>query len=471
MMRQKVKRVHFVGIGGIGMSGIAEVLLTLGYQVSGSDLKASGVTRSLEKLGARVHIGHSASNLAEADVVVKSSAVRPDNPEVLAASRRGIPVIPRAEMLAELMRMKQGIAVAGTHGKTTTTSMLATVLQAAGLDPTVVIGGKLASLGSNARLGQGDILVAEADESDGSFLLLSPTLAVVTNVDPEHLDHYGRFSAVQDAFVAFMNRVPFYGMTAVCLDHPVVRELLPRVTRRVVTYGESEGAQIRAEEIAPERRGCAFTVLRAGQALGRIRLGMPGRHNAINALAVVAVGQELELPFAVVAKALEGFRGVHRRFEVKGTFAGITVVDDYGHHPAEISATLAAAADWRGQGSEEERQGRIIAVFQPHRYTRTRDLRDQFARAFFSADLLLLTEIYAASEEPIPGISGQSLFEAVASQREPRGLPTWFAAGRETIAERLLPELRRGDLVVTMGAGNVWEAGEQLIARLREKET
>jgi len=483
MMRHKVKRVHFVGIGGIGMSGIAEVLLNLGYRISGSDLKASEVTRSLEKLGAKVHLGHAASNLAEADVVVVSSACRPDNPEVVAATARGIPVIPRAEMLAELMRMKQGIAVAGTHGKTTTTSMLATVLRAAGLDPTVVIGGKLASLGSNARLGQGEILVAEADESDGSFLKLSPTLAVVTNIDPEHLDHYGRFEAVQEAFVAFMNRVPFYGMTAACLDHPVVREVLPRVTRRVVTYGESEGAQVRGIEIAPERRGCALTVISAGQKLGRIRLGMPGRHNAINALAAMTIAQELGLPFATVAQALEGFSGVHRRFEVKGTFAGVTVVDDYGHHPAEIQATLAAAADWLAQNPEETMapgfqtraadasKGRIVAIFQPHRYTRTRDLREAFTQSFFGADLLVLTEIYAASEEPIPGISGQTLYEAIAAERQRRGLPTRFVARREEIAGRVEPELKPGDLVLTLGAGNIWEAGEELITRLREKKS
>ncbi len=477
MMRHKVKQVHFVGIGGIGMSGIAEVLLNLGYQISGSDLKASDVTRALAKQGATVHFGHAAANLAAADVVVVSSACRPDNPEVVAAHARGIPVIPRAEMLAELMRMKQGIAVAGTHGKTTTTSMLATVLRAAGLDPTVVIGGKLASLGSNARLGQGEILVAEADESDGSFLKLSPTLAVVTNIDPEHLDHYGRFEAVEEAFVAFMNRVPFYGMTAACLDHPVVRELLPRVSRRVVTYGESEGAQVRGVEIAPERRGCALTVVAAGQTLGRIRLGMPGRHNAVNALAAVTIAQELGLPFAIVAQALEGFSGVHRRFEIKGTFAGVTVVDDYGHHPAEIRATLAAAADWLAQNPDHRggfetppSRGRIIAIFQPHRYSRTRDLREEFIQAFFGADLLVLTEIYAASEEAIPGISGQSLYEMIAAERQRRGLPTRFAARREEIAGALEAELKPGDLVLTLGAGNIWEVGEELISRLREKK-
>jgi len=480
-MRHKVKRVHFVGIGGIGMSGIAEVLLNLGYQISGSDLVASEVTRSLERLGATVHRGHSASHLFDADVVVTSSAVRADNPEVAAALERGIPVIPRAEMLAELMRMKQGIAVAGTHGKTTTTSMLATVLGAAGLDPTVVIGGKLAGLGSNARLGQGEILVAEADESDGSFLKLTPTYAVVTNIDPEHLDHYGHFEAVKEAFVDFMNRVPFYGMTAACGDHPVVREILPRVTRRVVTYGESEAAQVRGLEIVGERGGCALTVVSEGRGLGRIHLGMPGRHNAINALATVAIGLELELPFPIIAQALEGFSGVHRRFEVKATKAGVTVVDDYGHHPAEIVATLLAAKEYqRTTGLKPVAQddrfetcspGRIVAVFQPHRYTRTRDLLGEFARAFSIPELLVLTEIYAASEDPIPGVSGERLFAAIAAERSPQGLRTWFVAERAEIVERLLPELGPGDLVLTLGAGNIWEVGEELVARLEGKES
>jgi len=473
MMGHKVKRVHFVGIGGIGMSGIAEVLLNLGYQISGSDLVASEVTRSLERLGATVHRGHSASHLADADVVVTSSAVRADNPEVAAALQRGIPVIPRAEMLAELMRMKQGIAVAGTHGKTTTTSMLATVLGAAGLDPTVVIGGKLAGLGSNARLGQGEILVAEADESDGSFLKLTPTYAVVTNIDPEHLDHYGHFEAVKEAFVDFMNRVPFYGMTAACGDHPVVREILPRVTRRVVTYGESEAAQVRGLEIVGERGGCALTVVSEGRGLGRIHLGMPGRHNAINALATVAIGLELELPFPIIAQALEGFSGVHRRFEVKATKAGVTVVDDYGHHPAEIVATLLAAQEYQEQKGDrfQTRRPRIIAVFQPHRYTRTRDLLGEFTRAFSIPELLVLTEIYAASEDPIPGVSGERLFAAIAAERSPQGLRTWFVAERAEIVERLLPELGPGDLVLTLGAGNIWEVGEELVARLEGKES
>jgi len=472
-MGHKVKRVHFVGIGGIGMSGIAEVLLNLGYQISGSDLVASEVTRSLERLGATVHRGHSASHLADADVVVTSSAVRADNPEVAAALQRGIPVIPRAEMLAELMRMKQGIAVAGTHGKTTTTSMLATVLGAAGLDPTVVIGGKLAGLGSNARLGQGEILVAEADESDGSFLKLTPTYAVVTNIDPEHLDHYGHFEAVKEAFVDFMNRVPFYGMTAACGDHPVVREILPRVTRRVVTYGESEAAQVRGLEIVGERGGCALTVVSEGRGLGRIHLGMPGRHNAINALATVAIGLELELPFPIIAQALEGFSGVHRRFEVKATKAGVTVVDDYGHHPAEIVATLLAAQEYQEQKGDrfQTRRPRIIAVFQPHRYTRTRDLLGEFTRAFSIPELLVLTEIYAASEDPIPGVSGERLFAAIAAERSPQGLRTWFVAERAEIVERLLPELGPGDLVLTLGAGNIWEVGEELVARLEGKES
>jgi UDP-N-acetylmuramate--alanine ligase len=449
-------RVHFVGIGGIGMSGIAEVLLTLGFPVSGSDLAASETTERLVGLGATIALGHHADRVGpDVEVVVISSAVKFSNPEVVRARELGIPVIPRAEMLAELMHMKYGLAVAGTHGKTTTTSLLGHVLAEAGLDPTLVIGGKVRGLGTNARLGQGSPLVAEADESDGSFLLLTPTLAIVTNIDPEHLDHYGTVERMHDAYLQFINRVPFYGLAVLCIDSVAVRALLPVVRKRYVTYGFAADAELQAVQPRVTREGTRFDVLERGRWLGEVRLQMPGRHNAQNALAVTAAARELGLTFDATATALASFEGIHRRFEVKGEAGGVTVVDDYAHHPQEIMATLRAAREGYGQ--------RVIAVFQPHRYTRTRDLFESFLAAFDDADLLVLTDIYPAGEDPIDGVTGEALYEAL---RRRGHVDVRFVRSREAIVAELLPHLRGGDLVLTLGAGDVHRVCEPLLAAL-----
>src|SRR5512145_2128740 len=376
-MYGKIQKIHFIGIGGIGMSGIAEVLLNLGYQVSGSDLKESDITRRLSELGGTITSGHRRENLADVDVVVTSTAVRADNPEVLEAHRRLIPVIPRAEMLAELMRMKYGIAIAGTHGKTTTTSMVATILTHGGIDPTVVIGGRLDLFESNAKLGQGKFLVAEADESDGSFLKLSPTVAVVTNIDADHLDYYRDLDQIRDTFIDFINKVPFYGLAVLCLDDPNIQALIPRVRKRMTTYGINSQADFSASAIEHAADRTSFTVHYRGKELGRLGFKMPGRHNVLNALAAVAVGMELDLQFAAIADGFKDFGGVGRRFQIKGEVGGTMVVDDYGHHPAEVRATLAAArAGW---------QRRVVTVFQPHRYSRTKALFDEFLTAFYQA--------------------------------------------------------------------------------------
>ncbi|MGH7947828.1 MAG: UDP-N-acetylmuramate--L-alanine ligase, partial [Candidatus Binataceae bacterium] len=408
-MLEKKHRIHFVGIGGIGMSGIAEVLLNLGYTVTGSDLRESETIERLEALGAEVFLGHRETNLSgDPSVVVISTAVKFTNPEVLEARRRSIPVIPRAEMLAELMRMKYGIAVAGSHGKTTTTSMIAAVLSAAGLDPTMVIGGRVRALGSNARLGQGEMLVAEADESDGTFLLLSPTIAVVTNIDREHIDFHQTMDRLTESFLTFINKVPFYGVAVLCIDHPNVRALIPKMKKRFVTYGFSPEADWSARDLAMSPMAVEFAVARHGSAVGRLKLNVPGQHSASNALAAVAVAQELEIPFARIAEGLESFTGIHRRFEVKGEAKGILVIDDYGHHPVEIRATIAAIRDsWKRP---------LTVLFQPHRYSRTRDLFDDFVTAFEGADRLVLTEVYAAGEEPMAGASGEALYQAVKRQ-------------------------------------------------------
>jgi UDP-N-acetylmuramate--alanine ligase len=457
MFRNKKVKVHFVGIGGIGMSGIAELLLNLGYRVSGSDLKASEITRRLASMGGVIAEGHRAENVApDVDVVVTSSAVRKNNPEVLAARDRGVPVIPRAEMLAELMRLKEGVAIAGSHGKTTTTSLIATVVAHAGLDPTAVVGGKLNALGSNAKLGKGALMVVEADESDGSFLRLSPAIAVITNVDPEHLDYYGTVEALQQAFVDFADRVPFYGLAVLCLDHPVVQHLIPRIGKRHVTYGVSPQADWRADEVRLAPFQSRFIVSNRGARLGEVTLNMVGAHNVLNALACCAVAHELGIPFAVTAEALGQFAGVQRRFTVRGEVNGITVVDDYGHHPAEIRATLAGA-----RASFPQR--RILCAFQPHRYTRTRDLLGEFATAFNDADGLLLTEIYAAGEEPVPGISGTRLFEAVKAC----GHRDVTFVERSQLAQRLRERALPGDLILTLGAGDVTNVGDELLGLLR----
>jgi UDP-N-acetylmuramate--alanine ligase len=454
-MVKRYRHIHFVGIGGAGMSGIAEVLHNMEYVVTGSDLKASEVTRHLEQLGIRVSIGHRPEHVQGADVVVRSSAVALDNPEVAAARQHLIPVIPRAEMLAELMRLKYGVAVAGTHGKTTTTSMLATVLAHGGLDPTIVIGGRLRGLGSNAKLGKGEFLVAEADESDGSFLKLSPTLAVVTTIDAEHLDYYRDLAHIQEAFLQFINKVPFYGSAILCLDQENIQDLLPRVEKRFITYGLRTQADITAREIMLQGMGSEFVVVARQEVLGKFRLRVPGMHNVSNALAAVGVGLDLAIEPEAIREALEEFAGVERRFQVKGEARGIVVVDDYGHHPAEIRATLDAAKEGFGR--------RVVVVFQPHRYTRTKYLLRDFSTAFYQADVVIVTEVYAAGEPVIPGVSGRQIAEG-ALEHGHRNVT--FVKDKEAVPDLLLPVLRPGDLVITMGAGDIWQIGEEIMRRL-----
>ena len=453
--RGKIQHIHFVGIGGIGMSGIAEVLLNLGYHISGSDIKETEVTRRLRSLGCEISTGHRKENLKEADVVVISSAVRQNNPEVEAAEQRLIPVIPRAEMLAELMRMKIGIAVAGTHGKTTTTSLISTVLAAGGLDPTVVIGGRLNSIGSNARLGQGEFLVAEADESDGSFLKLMPTIAVVTNIDPEHLDFYKGIEEIKESFLCFLEKIPFFGLAVLCLDHPNIQSLLPRLKKRFTTYGLTTQADFQAKEIAFEGLSTSFDVVHQRQGIGRLSLRMPGIHNVYNALATLATAFELDIPFRVVQETLRDFSGIQRRFQIKGEKKGILIVDDYGHHPVEIMATLKAARTGWGK--------RIVAVFQPHRYTRTQALFKDFLAAFYDADVLILTDIYPAGEDRIEGVESKALLEGL---REYGHKDVTYLADRGEIVEHLLHILSPGDLVITLGAGDIWQVSEELLNRL-----
>ena len=456
------RRIHFVGIGGIGMSGIAEVLLNLGYQVSGSDLVESDTTRRLVTLGATLAVGHRAEHVtSETDVVVISSAVKFANPEVVRARELMIPVIPRAEMLAELMRLKYGIAVAGTHGKTTTTSFIAAVLAQAHLDPTMVIGGKLNVLGSNARLGQSRFLVAEADESDGTFVLLSPTIVVVTNIDPEHLDYYGDLEKAKAAYLAFINRIPFYGRAILCLDSVNVRGLLPHVHKRFVTYGLSPEAELSARDLQVSGLTTTCEVWHGPEHLGQLRLNLPGRHYALNALAVVAVARELGIPFAHVQEALGAFSGIQRRFEVKGEEAGVMVVDDYAHHPEEVRVTLRAARE--GMANSGER--RIIALFQPHRYTRTRDLFEEFLSAFDDADTLVLTEVYAAGEESIEGVNGEALYRALKKRGH---VDVRFVPHKEELAAAMLAVVQSGDVVLTLGAGDIYRTGVELLSRLRE---
>jgi UDP-N-acetylmuramate--alanine ligase len=456
-MLQKKHRVHFVGIGGIGMSGIAEVLLNLGYAVSGSDLHESEVTERLRRLGAHVFIGHEEDHLAaNPSVVVISTAVKYSNPEVLEARRRHIPVIPRAEMLAELMRMKHGIAVAGSHGKTTTTSMIAAVLSAAGLDPTMVIGGRVHMLGTNAKMGQGEILVAEADESDGSFLLLTPTIAVVTNIDREHMDFYQTMEKLSESFLDFINKIPFYGLAVLCIDNGNVQALLPKVRKRFATFGLSSDADFSAQDLQMKPAGVEFTALHHGKPLGPVRLHLPGRHSATNALAAVAVGYELEIPFTRVAAALGDFTGIHRRFEIKGEPQGITIIDDYGHHPAEIQATIEAIHDsWKRP---------LIVVFQPHRFSRTRDLFDDFLTAFEGADRLVLTEVYAAGEHPIEGVTSEALYQAIKRKGH---MEVEFIPDKGQIVEQIAGKLNPGDIVLTLGAGDIYKVGEALVEALQ----
>jgi UDP-N-acetylmuramate--alanine ligase len=456
MLFRSVRHIHFVGIGGIGMSGIAEVLLSIGesFRVTGSDLKKSSITDRLESMGATVWEGHRPENTTGADVVVISSAIREDNPEVAAARQRQIPVIPRAEMLAELMRLyRHGIAVAGTHGKTTTTSMIAHMMTNAGFDPAVVVGGRVAHLGSNARLGRGDYIVVEADESDESLLMLTPTIAVLTNVDRDHLDHFsGGIEQIKQCFATFVNRVPFYGTIVLCLDDPNVQAIIPQITRRTISYGLAAQADISASNIEQDPAfGSRFRVAAFGREMGEINLAVPGLHNVYNALASVSVGLDLGSDFQDLAGALSQFRGADRRFQVRGEKSGVLVVDDYGHHPTEIKATLEAA---RTSGR------RVVVLFQPHRYTRTRDLLDEFARSFYGADVLLITDIYAASEEQIEGITAATL----ADQVERFGhRNTAYIGPISGAALRLREAARPGDLVLTLGAGNVNQVADELL--------
>jgi UDP-N-acetylmuramate--alanine ligase len=452
------QRVHFIGIGGIGMSGIAEILLTMGYPVSGSDLRRSPVTDRLESMGARIFEGHAALNASASDVVVTSSAVSPTNPEVLEARTRKIPVIQRAEMLAELMRLKYGIAVAGMHGKTTTTSMIAAVLAGGGLDPTVVVGGRVNALGSNARLGNSQYLVAEADESDRSFLKLSPILAVITNLDREHMDCYRDMADVEAAFVEFMDKVPFYGASTACIDNEPLRALLPRIRRKVHTYGENADADFRLQILKKEDHcHASFEINYKGLVLGPFHLHVPGRHNVLNATAAVAIGIQLGIPPDQIAAGLDTFRGVDRRFQEKGVVRGVTVVDDYGHHPTEVVATLQAARECGYK--------RVHVLFQPHRYTRTRDLMPEFSRAFGDADTLQVLDIYAASEEPIPGIDAHLLVKAIAAQGKTQ---TSYAPSIGEAVAALVAEAREGDLILTLGAGSVSHAGGLLLTALKK---
>jgi UDP-N-acetylmuramate--alanine ligase len=450
MFRKRDVAIHFVGIGGIGMSAIAEVLLDLGYPVSGSDVKQTEVTRRLATLGGRIFIGHAAEHVARADVVVVSSAVRPDNPEVVAARARDIPVIPRAEMLGELMRVKEGVAVAGSHGKTSTTSMIAAVFAQAGLDPTVIIGGKPTALGSNARLGHGEVLVAEADESDGSFRHLFPMTAVITNLDREHLDHYGGEAELRQAFVDFANKVPFYGLVVLCADDPAAAGLGPDLLKRHVTYGLGAG-EYRGEVLEATPEGTRFRVSVRGSLRGEVHVRIPGLHYAQNAVAALAVAEFFGVSFDHYRQAMAAFAGVDRRFSLRGEIKGVLVVDDYGHHPTEIAATIAAA---RLFGR------RLVVAFQPHRYSRTRDLWEHFSPAFTGADLVLLTDIYAAGEAPLPGITAKRLAATFPSERTPR------VVTREGLVEAALGGLRPGDLFLTLGAGDITQAADDVLVRL-----
>ena len=458
-MFRKIEKIHFIGIGGIGMSGIAEVLVNLGFKVTGSDLRETETTARLASLGAEIFYGHKEENVTQVDVVVVSSAVKSDNPEVKAAKSRFIPVIPRAEMLAELMRMKYSIAVAGAHGKTTTTSLVASILYAAGFDPTCVIGGRLNSLGTSAQLGSSEYLVAEADESDGTFLLLFPTLAVATNIDLEHLDFYKDIDEIKDAFVKFLNKVPFFGLVILCIDNPGLQSVIPSLKRRYLTYGLSKQADLRAEVTKQEGFTTSFRVTFKGEELGEVVLAMPGIHNVVNALAAIGVAIELDVPFSTVQEALKHFAGIHRRLEVKW-HKEWALADDYGHHPTEIKATLAAIRDiWRG---------RVIVAFQPHRYTRTKALLEQFVTSFNEADLLIVTEIYAASEEKIEGISGSILAERIGKSGHKNVL---FAPTKEDVVDTVLQIVSPGDLVITLGAGDIYKVGERLMEVWSGKES
>jgi len=455
-MYRKKYHIHFVGIGGIGMSGIAELLLNLDYEVSGSDMRSTEITRRLAQLGGKVFETHHPDHIQGADVVVVSSAVPEDNPEVVAAKEAIIPVIPRAEMLAELMRLKYSIAVAGAHGKTTTTWIIASVLENGGLDPTVVIGGKLNSLGTNARLGQGDFIVAEADESDGSFLKLTPTIGVVTNINAEHLDFYGNVEKIKEVFLDFINKVPFYGMAVLCLDNEGIQELIPKIEKRFVTYGMTSQADYQARDVKSKGLTSQYRITYRGETLGEVELNLPGIHNVYNSMASIAIGMELGIPFESILRALRDVEGVQRRLQVKGTSRGVTVVDDYGHHPTEIKVTLQTARQcWP--------DSRIVVVFQPHRYSRVATLFDDFTRAFYEADSLLVLPIYSAGEAPIENIDGEGLCEGI---REHGHKDVVFHDGKEAALSYLKQTLKQGDVLLTLGAGDVWQLGEAVLKEL-----
>jgi len=454
----RVKKVHFVGIGGAGMSGIAEVLLNLGYVVSGSDLRETEVTDRLAGLGGAIHYGHEASHVEGADVVVISSAVGPDNPEVVAARERLIPVIPRVEMLAELMRMKYSVAVGGTHGKTTTTSLIAAVLSAGELDPTIVVGGKIKTMGTGARLGTSEYMVAEADESDGSFLKLTPTIAVVTTVDEEHLDYYSGIDEIKEAFTHFANSVPFYGCAVVCLDQKNIQSIIGSIGRRVTTYGLASQADVQAHDVEAGGETTRFVVEVGGEILGQIEIGTPGLHNVYNSLAAVAVGLELGVPFAEIARALAEFEGIARRFEIKGEASDVLVLDDYGHHPAEVKTTLSAAASrWNR---------RLVVLFQPHRYTRTQKLAEEFGRSFYDAAVLLVAAVYPAGEPPIEGVTGSLIADAARSFGHRH---VEYVESADDLYGRAMEIVEPGDVVVTLGAGDIYRVGERILASLRER--
>jgi UDP-N-acetylmuramate--alanine ligase len=473
-MYKRFEKIHFVGIGGVGMSGIAEVLHNLGYKVSGSDLKESETTGRLRDSGIKITVGHKAENVKDANVVVISSAVSSYNQEVEAARERSIPVIPRAEMLAELARLKYAVLVAGAHGKTTTTSLVASVLGEGKFDPTVVIGGKLKGIGSNARLGRGEFLVAEADESDGSFLKLSPTIAVVTNIDREHMDFFKTIDEIKNAFLLFMNKIPFYGLSILYGDNEYIKELLPKMQRRYITYGLSENLDLVAKNIKTDGSSTTFEAVLNGSSIGIFKIPLFGVHNVCNCLAAIAVANELEMRMDEIRKALKNFSGVQRRFEIKGMVSGIKIIDDYGHHPAEIMATLRAAKEAMAKSTEAGRQkavvrkkssrpagrnGRLVVLFQPHRYTRTRDLFNEFCYAFTDADKVVLMDIYPAGETPIEGINSENLLKGIKNTNK----DAEYIKDRDDILISLKKELKEGDTLLTLGAGDVWKIGEDFL--------
>ncbi len=461
-MFSSIKKLHFVGIGGIGMSGIAEILIDQGFTLTGSDRAASENTERLATLGAHVYIGHAAANVEpDVDVLVFSSAVPPDNPELVEAQRRNIPAIRRAEMLAEVMRLKYGIGIAGTHGKTTTTTMTGLVLMEGGIDPTVIVGGRVNLLArSNARLGKGEFIVVEADEYDRSFLSLTPTIAVLTTLETDHLDCYRDLEDIKAAFVQFAGKVPFYGFVVLCLDEPALQEIMPKIRKKIVTYGFNGQADLQAVDVVHKENTTTFTVLRKGNDLGAIVLHVPGRHNVLNALAAIAVGLEMQVPFATIKRGVEKFTGVFRRWEVKADVHGITVIDDYAHHPTEIRATL--------QGAKGGWRRRVVCVFQPHLYSRTRDFYEDFGRAFFDADVLVLTDVYPAREEPIQGVTGELIANAAKDFGHKQ---VHYVPDKTKIPAFLASIARKGDMIITMGAGDIWKFGEEFVAGLKAGKT